>query len=134
MSSQQRSTAINVWSSDRVTTLFKIKPESLHTEITNGTKRLDISAPVRVFDKAYQLVDPIDYADNVVKDSSGESVSMDDIQTLLSSTVDSSGNVVADLNSINTNSTTISTHTTEIADLLARVVVLENQMSELNNP
>lgn len=134
MTTQYRSTAINVWSSDKSSTLFKVIPANTVTTITNANKDLDIHAPVRVFDSDSNLVNPITYSESLVKDSSGNTISMDNIQTLLADALDASGNLISDHAQVATNTTNIASHSTEIADLLARIVVLENQMSELSNP
>lgn len=129
-----RSSAINVWSQDKSSTQFKVNPDVSKTNIYNNGKPIDIYADVRIYDSSDNLVNPIEYADELVKDSSGITVNFDYVQTLLSDSIDSSGNLVSNHAQIQTNKTDIATNSTSIADHLARIIVLEAQMQQLTNP
>ena len=133
MTAQFRSTAINVWSSDKSSTLFKVVPAPTKTTVLNGGKPVEFQSKIKCHNASNVLVDPIEYAEELIKDSSGNTVSMDDIQTLLSDAIDASGNVVADHTQIENNKNDIAGHSLDIADLLARIITLEGQMSELSN-
>lgn len=135
MTTTYRSTAVNVWSNDKETTHFKIDPNNTHTNIFNDSKRVDILTQVRILDvKNNAITDPISYADELMKDASGVSIDVDKVNLLVHENFDADGKLVSDPSQIETNKQEIQNNSTDIADLLARVIALEAQMAELQAP